>query len=353
MFRRVTGFAAFAVLVVSLLSMQSPANARFTASNAAQSTAQSGSALSGTISGGEVKIHRLPNIVVETLTTVKFGDAVTVIGRNTSGTWFQVVTTGGISGWIAATFVKLNTGKTSDIPVVDSTASPISTEDATTCGTLSGVAKATVNTETLILRAQPNTSAPAITILKAGAPLTITGSTASGAWFLVTTGNNLTGWVGSAFVYITAGKSKDIQVIDPVSVTTSAPVATAAATMAATTTAMAATASATAGACPTAVATSAANANTATIKVKVAVTTLNLRNAPVNNAEILKALKVGDELTVKGNSASGAWYLVETSDGIIGWVGSSFVQLTQGKLKDIPTVSNDAVSATEVATPAR
>ena len=233
-------------------------------------------------------------------------------------------------------------------------ATPVAT-DTGSCGTNGKLVKGKVNTGNLTLRTTPDKSADAITVLKAGSSLTILGTSSSGAWLAVKTPDGLTGWVGAAFVYLTAGKLIDIQIVDPASIASSSASATLAATMSATAMATAAgTAVATPCATP-AVGASATNGKVVTAKVAVA--SLRLRSTPDNSAETLKTLSKGENVTILGTSASGAWFLAETSDGIIGWVGAAYVTLTEGKLIDIQIVSNDAASAatpaaTQVGTPA-
>ncbi len=340
MARRITGLVALFAVLLSFMALSAPASANVAAQATAPATV---AGISGVVVAAQVRVHSAPNTTSSTLAIIRGNDVLTVTGRNTSGTWVQVLTAAGVSGWSGSAFIKLSSGKFSDLPVVDTTGA----SDNAQCDT---VVKGRVNTKVLTLRSQPDKTSAEIAILRAGTGVIILGTSANNQWLLVTTYDGLTGWVGSPFIFLSAGKLKDIPTVDPASVTTSAPL-NAAATDVATSDANAApTPAATPGGCPNAVATAAAPVGNA-VTAKIIVAQLRLRSDPNNTAETLETLKAGDIVTLTGVTASGAWFLAQAPDGIIGWLGAAYVQLTAGKLKDVPVVTGNA-PATEVATPA-
>ena len=333
MSRSIVSLAVLGILVIGLVVVQqSPASANLSA-QATQAAAGGGAA---GVAIQSVRVRTLPNTSAETLVILNAGDSVTAIGRNDSGTWVEVVTVANITGWAGSAYIKLTSGKLSDLPVVQPTP-PTQSATQSACGVASTGLTGRVNTPSLLVRSQPDKTSNSIATLKAGDTVLILGANESGAWLLVQTQAGVTGWAGSAYIYLTNGKLRDIQVIsDTATVATPAAGATAAPTMAATM-----------AACPTTVPTPAP-----TVTGKVDVAKLNVRSQPSNTADVLEVLKAGDAVTILGASKTGAWFLIQTSDGVIGWSGTAYVILTSGLRADIPVVSDNAAPATEVATPA-
>jgi hypothetical protein len=76
---------------------------------------------------------------------------------------------------------------------------------------------------------------------------------------------------------------------------------------------------------------------------------LRIRSLPNNTSAQIGLLKMSALVTVLGRSASGTWLLVQTDTGITDWVGSAFVALTEGSLKDVPLADESAPVGTPSA----
>lgn len=330
MLRSIVSLGVLGMLLAGLVVAQ---QGRASAEMSAQATqAAVGSGAAG-VAIQSVRVRALPNISADTLVILNPGDTITAIGRNDSGTWVEVVTVANITGWAGSAYIKLTGGKLSDLPVVQpAPATAQATESA--CGVISTGLTGRVNAPSLQMRSQPDKSSNVLATLKAGDTITILGASESGAWLLIQTPTGSVGWAASAYIFLTTGKLRDIQVISDVTSLTTTPLAPA-------------TASASGAACSTPTPTPGP-----TVTGKVIVSKLNLRSQPTNTSDVLEVLNAGDSVAILGSSPSGAWFLVQAKDGVIGWSGTAYIALTSGLRADIPIVSDSTVPATEVATPA-
>jgi uncharacterized protein YgiM (DUF1202 family) len=76
---------------------------------------------------------------------------------------------------------------------------------------------------------------------------------------------------------------------------------------------------------------------------------LRVRAQPNNTSAQIALLKAATPVSVIGKNATGTWLLVQTDTGITGWVGSAFVALTEGSLKDVPLADESAPVGTPSA----
>src|SRR6476646_9942427 len=92
------------------------------------------------------------------------------------------------------------------------------------------------------------------------------------------------------------------------------------------------------------------------VKGRVISDGLRLRSQPSSTAAQLGLLKAGTLVTVIGKNSTATWRLVSSPTGLTGWVGSPYVAITQGRLRDVPVrdesaaVGTAAPEATEGAT---
>lgn len=63
---------------------------------------------SAVVATGRLNVRTAPDPYSKVLTTVDRGATVSVIGRNASGSWFQVKTGSGVLGWVKTVFVRAN-----------------------------------------------------------------------------------------------------------------------------------------------------------------------------------------------------------------------------------------------------
>jgi len=267
----------------------------------------------------ELSLRASPSIRAQRLKILKAADALSVIGKTNNGFWYQVNTSDNVTGWVGSAYVAITTGKDADVPVVD--ASLIPDPEACTPVTVPGRVN---SVEGLALRTQPSTAAEKLVTLPAGTGVTVIGQNTAGTWLLVTTNDKKTGWVGSAYVFVTnKARLSNVPFVDPSATAATPPPGCTTSTA------------------PVAEGTEAATTPQPTSKVataKVIVNELRVRANPSTEADTLKILKAAESVSISAQTENGQWFQVETSDGIIGWIGSAFVKLDSGKISDIPKI---------------
>jgi len=185
---------------------------------------------------------------------------------------------------------------------------------ATAGSGISGVAVQSVR-----VRELPNISSATLVILNAGDTVTAIGRNDSGTWVEVVTVANITGWSGSAYIKLSGGQLSDLPVVQPTP--------------------------------PTAVGTESACGVVSTgVTGRVNAPTLLVRSQPDKTSSSIATLKAGDTVVILGASESGAWLLIQTSTGLVGWAGSAYIFLVTGRLRDIQVISDvTALTTTPVA----
>lgn len=186
----------------------------------------------GVIVANVLSIRTKPDSSSAQLGSLLSNDVVTVIGRNSTGTWFQVTNDADVTGWVASAYVFLLKGTMNDLPVTDNSVAPaptivpteVATESATAAATAAPCVPATsapgvtlkgiVIASVLKLRSKPSITAPAIESLKSGDTVAITARNAVGTWLQVVAPDGNAGWVGSAYIQFTSGHLNDLKVID-------------------------------------------------------------------------------------------------------------------------------------------
>jgi uncharacterized protein YraI len=72
-----------------------------------------------------VNVRSGPSTKNKILSSVKLNNQITLIGRNSDSTWFQInVAGGGAPGWISGQTIQIVSGDTNSLPVVGPTPTP-------------------------------------------------------------------------------------------------------------------------------------------------------------------------------------------------------------------------------------
>ncbi|HVO43561.1 MAG TPA: SH3 domain-containing protein [Aggregatilineales bacterium] len=270
-----------------------------------------------------LRLRAKPSTSEAQIALLQPNDVVTAIGRNTSGTWVEITTSGNQTGWVGSPYVVLIKGKLTDLPIVDSSGNA-----AETGPTVSGIQGIIVSK--LTLRAKPSTGEAALGILNPDDLVTVTGRNSTGTWLQVTTSGGLSGWVASPYVALVKTTLDNVPVVDTSSnaaaTEAAAPESTPESTEAST---------AIATECPPA--TEAASG--VALKGIVVSTSLKVHTKPAIAApEATAPLAADDPVTVTGRNSSGTWLQITTASGVTGWVASPYVVLSNGHLEDLPIV---------------
>jgi uncharacterized protein YraI len=168
MYRRFVLLIMFVAVGMSLVIVTSPAQAQAT------------TPVTATITGSVLLVRSGPGISNALVGSLPRGTVVTVLGRDSAGTWLQIRTTQGLVGWVSSFWVKLTTGSVLDLPVV---ASPATAQSATT---ITGET-ATVLPFQLSVRSGPGTTNPRLGHLSMGTVVTVLGRNSAGTWLKVQT----------------------------------------------------------------------------------------------------------------------------------------------------------------------
>jgi uncharacterized protein YgiM (DUF1202 family) len=185
------------VLVLSFVVFQSPVQA------------QSNDAFNATVRAAVLNVRSGPSLRSAALERLKLGTTVTVLGRNSAGTWFEVRTSQGTVGWVAALWARLSSGSVMNVPVAS-----VSTTTQAAAAPAGNQITATVFTLRLNLRQTPSTTATKITLLRKGAVLTILGRNSAGTWLKVQTGQaTQQGWVFAHLVKLTGTTLMNVAIV--------------------------------------------------------------------------------------------------------------------------------------------
>lgn len=158
---------------------------------------------------GQATLRSGPDIYYDGVSVVGPGVPLTLIGRNSLGTWVYVSLPNNITGWLGSMLISTNINIMS-LPVVSYTGSVPSAPPSTVPGgqpppsVQPGLAAGTarIMTGALNVRSGPGLHYEPITTVQMGELVTVLGRNSSGAWYKVQLGNGLVGWVSSGSDYI-------------------------------------------------------------------------------------------------------------------------------------------------------
>jgi len=176
-----------------------------------------------------LSVRATPSNTSEKLTVLPAGSLVTIIGQNTAGTWYLITTQDKkLTGWVGAAYVFVtNKAKLAEVPFVDAGTRSAATLPPSCTGGMPEAAgteaanppasnvKGKVNVASLNVRANPSTDADILKKLNANDAVTLLAQNQNEQWLQVETADGIIGWVGSAYITLTAGKLADVPKITP------------------------------------------------------------------------------------------------------------------------------------------
>jgi N-acetylmuramoyl-L-alanine amidase len=238
---------------------------------------------------GQVNLYVTPSIESGVLVIVGQGTHVTLLGRNSAGTWVYVSLPNGMLGWIGVVFIEADV-EIMSLPVVpDDIAAPAPPPAPAPTGT------AYVTAGQANLYSGPSIDSAVITLLGEGTHVTLLGRNAAGTWVYVSLPSGTVGWLGVMFI------EADIDIMTlPIMDGMGG------------------------GGDPQEPASDGSTAFTPGTAV-VTAGALNVRVGPGSYYPIITMVYEGDYVTVIGRTATGSWFKVRLSDGIEGWLSSAYV----------------------------
>lgn len=270
-----------------------PALARlnWAAASTATSPTPSAGITTATITGAAtLNVRSGPGAEFESISTLADGQVVRLDGRSPNGEWLQVRLPDNRLGWVSTLFVTPSVAVAS-LPLISGTAA--TTPEVVAAPGTGGAATATVTgAGTLNVRSGPGTEFSLLSTLPDGQSVTLAGRNTDATWLQVSLPDGQLGWVSAQFVTSAVAL-------------TNVPVAE--------------TAVAVQNVSP------APNTGGATIGVVAVTGTLNVRFGPGVTFTSFAALTNGENVTLEGRSADGAWIQVRLADGRLGWVSSQYL----------------------------
>jgi uncharacterized protein YraI len=271
-----------------------PAIARlnWTAANTATSSTTTGGVATATITGAAtLNVRSGPGTEFETIATLADGQVVRLDGRSTNAEWLQVRLPDNRLGWVSTLFVTPSVA-VSNLPLISAAVTTATPEVAAVSGT-GGAATATVTgAGALNVRSGPGTDFSLLSTLPDGQSVTLAGRNTDATWLQVSLPNGQLGWVSAQFLTSAVALTNVPVVETAVAVESIAP---------------------------------ALNTGGATLGVVAVTGTLNVRFGPGIAFTSFAALTNGENVTLEGRSADGAWIQIRLADGRLGWVSSQYL----------------------------
>jgi len=264
----------------------------WTAANTATSPATTGDVATATITGAAtLNVRSGPGAEFESISTLADGQVVRLDGRSPNGEWLQVRLPDDRLGWVSTLFVAPSVAVAS-LPLISGTATTATPEVAAAPGT-GGAATATVTgAGRLNVRSGPGTDFSLLSTLPDGQSITLAGRNADATWLQVSLPNGQLGWVSAQFLTSAVAFTNVPFAETAVAVESNAP---------------------------------ALNTGGATVGVAAVTGTLNVRFGPGVTFTSFAALTNGENVTLEGRSADGAWIQIRLVDGRLGWVSSQYL----------------------------
>jgi uncharacterized protein YgiM (DUF1202 family) len=248
--------------------------------------ANSGTAV---VTTGALNVRTGPGIAYNAFAVLFQGHTVTLLGRNSAGSWVQVRLSTGQTGWVHASLIQASVA-ISTLPVTETGAAPAPSTAVVTTGALN-------------VRSGPGIGYGVVTVVRQGNVVTLIGRNSVSSWAQVRLAGGQVGWVNAAL-------------IQPNVALTSLPVTETAAPPA---------------------------AGTGT----VATGALNLRSGPAVNYAIVTTLQYGQTVTLLARNSASSWAQVRSAGGHVGWVHAAYLQ-TNVAISSLPVAGAPAATHTAI-----
>jgi N-acetylmuramoyl-L-alanine amidase len=240
-----------------------------------------------------------------------------LIGRDTTGAWFQLRLDDNRVGWVSGQFL-LNDFLVDDLPLAGA-APDVLPPGAGAAPGVGGLAQGTVvNADILNVRSGPGLNFDPFTTLALSQTVTLEGRDAAGGWLQVRLPDNRLGWVSSAFI------SPGLQIATlpeiaptPTPITSTTPIT---------------------------------GVGGLAQGVVVNANPLNVRSGPGLNFSPIATLALNQAVILEGRDAAGGWLQVRLPDNRLGWVSSAFISanLDIGDLPDVTPATTPITSTAPV-----
>lgn len=218
------------------------------------------------VTTGALNVRSGPSPTFQSLTVVYQGNQMTLIGKNSSGTWLKVKTVSNVEGWVNGSYVQTSV-PVSSLPVVDA---PVTTPTAIIIVSVANV------------RTGPGEPYNVIAVLYQGQSVRVSGRNEAGDWLQVILGNGQTGWI------TTASSQLNVPVSSLPIVEVQLP------------------------------------SNSATVNTGA----LNVRYGPGVSYNAFTVAYRGQAVSLIGRATNSTWVQIQTAYGAVGWVNSNYLLMS-------------------------
>jgi len=237
------------------------------------------------IHAGTLNVRSGPSVAYPVVAATRWGDTVTLLGRNANSSWAKVRIADGREGWVNASYLSSNTAINS-LPDLSETAVP----DAN--------ARALINEGVLNVRSGPGMVYPVVVAIGNGNYVQVIGRDAGSTWIKVVTHTGHQGWLNSIYTTMTVPLSGiPVVAIPAVPITPIEP--------------------------PQPVHPIEPSGATAVINTGM----LNVRSGPGMAYSVVSYLPYGQSVGILGRDANSFWIKVQTPAGPMGWIHSDYAQM--------------------------
>jgi len=252
------------------------------------------------VHAGTLNVRSGPAVAYQVVAVTRWGDVVTLLGRNTNSSWAKIRIPDGREGWVNAAYLSTDTA-ISSLPDMSETA--VSNPNA----------RALINEGMLNVRSGPSMEYPVVVAIGNGNYVQVIGRDASSTWIKVVTHTGHQGWLNSIYTTMTV----PLSAIPPVAV-------------------------------PPLPATPIEPAQPvhpiepsgATAFVNTGM--LNVRSGPGMAYSVVSYLPYGQLVGVLGRDANSVWIKVNTPAGATGWINSDYTQMNTS-LSALPIIDSSGV----------
>ena len=249
------------------------------------------------IQAGTLNVRSGPGVAYQVVAVTRWGDVVTLLGRNANSSWAKIRIAGGREGWVNASYLSTNTA-ISSLPDLSETA--VSNPNA----------RALINEGMLNVRSGPGMEYPVVVAIGNGNYVQVIGRDAASTWIKVVTHTGHQGWLNSIYTTMTVPLSAIPAVaVPPIPATPIEP----------------------------AQPVQPIEPSGATAVVTTGM--LNVRSGPSMAYTVVSYLPYGQTVGVLGRAANSAWIKVHTPAGATGWINSEYTQMNTS-LNALPVIDS-------------
>ena len=236
------------------------------------------------VQAGTLNVRSGPGVAYQVVAVTRWGDVVTLLGRNANSSWAKVRIADGRDGWVNASYLVTDTAIGS-LPNLSETAVP----DAN--------ARALISEGMLNVRSGPSLEYPVVVTIGNGNYVQVIGRNAASTWIKVVTHTGHQGWLNSIYTTMTVPLSAIPAVATP-------PVSTQ----------------------PIEPTQPVQPVQPSGATAVVTTGMLNVRSGPSMAYSVVSYLPYGQLVGILG-TANGIWIKVQTPAGATGWINSDYTQM--------------------------